>query len=314
MALPTLEKTWQFNVNQVSATGGSNLADCANTIYKLKAAMTGFSSNPWTVVRSSNSVTAGAADYWASSANLVWNGGGSAHSWIVLQQAGITGGPMQFLIDCDGQGTTPSLFRGMVSVSGFTGGTTTARPTATDEVLLIRNDNTSLPNVAMNQILHVMQSTDGQCTRAFVFGSGSRYLLLSFESLADSTLTYKGAAMGKYYSQATSELYSNANWVCKNSSTVCYCYTATEVYNNVQVANANNGAPSNIANAYPLAPLSLHSETASYRGRYGRVSDMWFGSSSIPTGATYPSSPDDREFLQVGNLVLPWNGTIPIIT
>ena len=72
MALPTLEKTWQFNVNQAIATTGVVNTDAQNLLFRIKQTLIGFSSNPWTVVRSSNSVTTGASDLWVAASNLIF--------------------------------------------------------------------------------------------------------------------------------------------------------------------------------------------------------------------------------------------------
>lgn len=311
MALPTLEKTWQFNVNYLSTTSGVSLTDGQNAVFRIKQVLTGFASNPWTVVKSSNSVSAGAADYWTTAANLISGSGGVAHSWIVLQQAGITGGPSQLCLDFSTPNQLSTYFSPTV---GFvTGGTTTNRPTASDEVALWSTGNTwaTLP---ANIIVNVMQSSDGQSTRVFLFQSGICRMFIAVETLADSLLTYKGAAMGKELSLIVADMYANAKWNCKHSTFACTGYTATEVYNNTMVTSANSGNPSNITGSYPLAPLSVHSETTNCKGRLGRLVDMWFGSTTVPNGSTYPSSPDDKEFIQFGPLVLPWNGTTPIIT
>ena len=42
MALPTLSKTWQFNVNNQTTAQGSVLADCRKTLRAIKNAMIGF--------------------------------------------------------------------------------------------------------------------------------------------------------------------------------------------------------------------------------------------------------------------------------
>ncbi len=64
MALPTLEKTWQFAVNQVVTATGSTLNDRRKALYNIKAAMTGFANNPWVVVMSSDGESAGSGDKW----------------------------------------------------------------------------------------------------------------------------------------------------------------------------------------------------------------------------------------------------------
>jgi hypothetical protein len=58
----------------------------------------------WTVIASSNGTVAGVDDYWTDTfdaANIVADGPGSPHSWILLESpSGLTGGPYYMLIDC----------------------------------------------------------------------------------------------------------------------------------------------------------------------------------------------------------------------
>src|SRR4051812_33626557 len=98
MSLPTLAKSWQYNVNQAYNATGSFLTNNRNLLLGIKNSFIGFAQNPWQVRGSSNSVSAsllavGAAgpgtDLWASTSNLVWASVGSAHSWIVLRQSQI---------------------------------------------------------------------------------------------------------------------------------------------------------------------------------------------------------------------------------
>lgn len=46
------------------------------------------------------------------------------------------------------------------------------------------------------------------------------------------------------------------------------------------------------------------------RGRFGRLFDLWYGSTRRQTGDTYPND-NTRQFAQFGALVVPWNGTQP---
>lgn len=316
MALPTLEKTWQFNVNQVSATSGVAATDVINMWFLIKQTLTGFASNPWTVARSSNSVTVANSDLWLTSANVV--PGNDPHSWIVFQQSSMGTGPFQLLIDLYNYN---GIGYGNVYVShgvGFTGGTTATRPTASDEVAIVENNAIISPNTARDLIVSCMMSSTGDSTRLLVFGSGVCLLMYLFETVSDSLLTYKGLSFGTTNSTiptAASHVASSSNpWYGKRTNNYS-AMLGTEVYNDsTTVVAANSGAISDITNAYAIAPLSAHSETAGSRGRIGRIADMWLGSAAIPTGSTYPTSPDDKEFLQINQFIFPWNGATPVLT
>ena len=310
MALPTLERTWQYNVNQQTPTSGTLATDRSALLYKIKAALTGFASSPWTVVKSSNGVTAGAADYWASPANLTGAASGNAHSWIVLQQSGITGGPLQLCLDL-GSSDQAYIYT-LMSYAGFnTGGTITNRPTATDEQA-IWNPAQWFAS-AGDTVLHVLQSTDGRSTRVVSMIASTIRNLWMVEDVADSPLTYRGVCSFAGQVSTISNYLGTALFWGRFGAIPLTAFVGTEVYKNVAAAEANSGAVSDITNAYPITPLSLHSETPSAKGRLGRLVDLWFGSPALVLGSTYPATPADREFIHMKPFVMPWNGSAPIL-
>jgi len=316
MALPILEKTWQYNVNQVSVTSGVAATDHINMWFLIKQTLTGFASNPWTVARSSNSVTVANSDLWLTSANVVPGNGN--RSWIVFQQSAMGTGPYQILIELYNNN---GIGYGNVYQShgvGFTGGTISSRPTASDEVVITGNNAIISPNSARNLIVSCMMSSSGDSTRLLVFGSGTCQLMYLFETVSDSLLTYKGLSYcttGSNVPTAASHVSSSSYpWAGKRTNNYL-AMLGTEVYNSsTTVVAANGGAISDITGAHAIAPLSAHSESVGSKGRIGRIADMWLGSASIPTGSTYPVSPDDKEFLQVNQFIFPWNGTVPVLT
>lgn len=319
MALPTLEKSWQFNVNQTTATSGTLATDCKSVMYKLKTSLTGFSTSPWTVVSSSDGSTYGASDKWTSSSTLVWNSSGNAHSWIVLQQTGINGsGTTQICIDLlSSNASNTYLFSINFSPNaGFvTGGTLTARPTATDEYSL--TSQTWYPNTAASSVLHVQQSSTGDCTRWFVFSGGTIYSSCIIDTMySDSAMSYKGV-----FSYLQNPLYSNVytstaifeGFNGASGGTKFPAYVGVESISSSAVPAMNSGAISDFSGGYPICPISLHSTTAGSRGRLGRLSDIFIGSSAIATGSGYPSS-GANTFAQFGAYVIPWNGSTITIT
>ena len=324
-SLPNLEQTWQFAVNQVTAPQGGTTQTAAAVMFKLKNSLCTFGSNPWTVVKSSDHSTAGTSDLWTSSAAITWANAGSAHSWIVLQQAGVTGGPLQILIDCDlhtaGLGSAARITLSASSSAGFTGGSITTAPTATDQQTLNGATSDTLWTINSNSqtILHVIQSTTGKSTRILVMSGGAVQSCWLFEELVDSLLTTKAVVSwtstnGSGAAAFTlSGYYANAAFQGKFGANLLTAYVGTEAYNSTTVVQANSNGISNITSAYPIAALSAHSQTASCQGRLGRFSDLYFGSPSVPTGSTYPAG-GSATFAQFNPFVLPWNGTTVTIT
>lgn len=313
MSLPTLEKTWQFNVNQAVTSVGVLNTDCQNTVFRIKQSLIGFGSSPWTVVKSSNSSTTGASDLWVTAANLI-SVNGSPHSWIVLQQAGTTGGPTQICIDLNSnQYYNFSLILSPAAGFTLTAGTTSARPTASDESVVF-NSGQFTSSSPISTVVHAMMSTTGENTRVFIFNAGALGGSFMIENLVDSTIANRAVATAKSGPMAVATYFNAAAWSGRFGSLVCTMFTGTEAYNAATVAAANAGAISNITNAYPITPLSAHSETVLCKGRLGRFSDLWFGSTGVATGSTYPTSPNDKEFIHINPFVLPWNGSIPVMT
>lgn len=128
-----------------------------------------------TVAGSSDGSTAGMdlVDRWLSTFTpgvLTMGAGGNAHAWIVLKfPSGICSlaggkGPVYLCIDLDeANGASTQYLSLVVSFSGFTGGSTTNRPTATDEILpkyggtgTIVNDGNTVP-----RSMHLTLAQDG---------------------------------------------------------------------------------------------------------------------------------------------------------
>lgn len=317
MALPTLTKTWQFNVNNAISALGSALADNRRLLRSIKNAMVGFGTNPWQVRYSCDSSTAGTAgdgvDRWAADANLVWATAGTAHSWIVLRQTGIATN-FEILISCESSAPNGQIATIAVSFSaGFTGGSTTARPTATDEQVMLSAANWSGNNTDQATRWSVMQSTDGQCTRVIICVAGSVTAYWLFEKPANPTTGWSNPSVS-FVVQATPTTIA----LCASGATLGKMRNGSTTGNVVLLCEGNRSfvipddtVYGNIANeidsSWPMVPIAFESYTVGVRGRHGTLQDMWFGSTSISTGDTYPND-SSNQFVQFGNLILPWNG------
>jgi hypothetical protein len=184
MALPALQKTWQGG----TTLGGTDLINqtilAANlqkdTLLAIKNALITFNLANWTVVGSSDSVTAAmdATDRWVTNANLVWaTTAGTVFSWIVLQQTGIQAS-FQMLISLEilaaADTNREDVYMGVSFSAGFTGGSTTARPTATDEHAgAILDWIGAEGGTPTDKVLTCIQSDDGECTRVVISNKGN---------------------------------------------------------------------------------------------------------------------------------------------
>lgn len=306
MPLPSLSKTWQHTVNQSAAAQGSGGLTNRNLLRLIKNALIGFASNPWTVRSSSNGTVANSSDNWGSAADMV--GAGGAHAWMVLRQTGIATN-FELCIDCNSNGT--SNLTVVVSPSaGFTGGSTTARPTATDEIVLL-SAATWTNNASDITIRYsVSQSTDGQCTRVWGAAGGSVAFFWVFDKPADPVTGWTNPSVSWAIAGAPtfSSIVSTSAGRMRSGSTTgslqLLCDGGTTIApNDTAWANVAN----EISNEWPLFPASFACTTSTIRGRHGRFFDLWAGSAALASGDTYPGD-GSASFVQVGIVVLPWNG------
>jgi len=343
VSLPTLQKSWQFSVNRTIAKVGTNwTATTADLLFQIKDALTGFGSSPWTVAYSCDGTTAGTAgdgvDRWASNADVVVsNALTTAHSWMVLKQTGAGAGDVQILLNASPT-SGGNLAYGLVFMltisfgAGFTGGTKTSRPTASDESVLV--DSRGYPGVGgaaygdpRQCFLHCMQSTDGENTRFIVMSESTAIWLLCVEtptprglSISDPVLAISGCTIiGTSWPQAgwtAQTLCTVANAVVKmpiaGTKYDMWCTMEGDasglMHNRVNVgANAND-----LTSEWPMFPIGFACATTGARGIIGSVKDMWFGSSGVPNGDTYDAS--SLSFAQFGQVIVPWDGTsVPVI-
>lgn len=324
MALPSLQKSWQFSTNNAYTAAATVKASYEQLVYAIKVILTGFSTNPWTVVSSSNAVSAGAADYWTSASSVNFQNSGS-RSWIVLKQTGL-GSNVQLLMTyhASQSPTTGEFFQFYLSPSvGFTGGTVSANPTASDSFLIQTNQygTFSTPGAAFAFNMHGMQSTDGECSR-IVWSSNSQtcggLVIDKMQSpatgLACPVATYCPAGHARTVNVwSNTTVYNGANVTLRNAALVTAGFVTMHVGGS-QVAANNSGVINQISNEYPLMPMGVYSQQVSSYGFHGFMVDMWNGTTNAAAtnGSTYPND-TTRQLVQFGNTVLPWDGSVPTI-
>jgi hypothetical protein len=60
--------------------------------------------------------------------------------------------------------------------------------------------------------------------------------------------------------------------------------------------------------------MGLWVELVGFRGRLGSPSDIWWGLSALSDGDQYPDVAPLRQFVQVGDIILPWNSSTVMST
>lgn len=319
MALPTLDKTWQFTVNQ-SYTGASALAATQSLVFGIKQAMRGFGSDAWGCWGSSNGAgtfgNGDSIDRWAASTNLIWNTAGNQHSWIVLTQTGL--GVTALCVDLNAANSATASFILFPTGVG-SNGTATARPSATDEVVVANALSYGPANAAGSGKFHVLQSSDGQVTRVVVCRGNAATGFWSFEVPKNPvTSTVVGTMVGNSASVAEAATYALLNDV----TTYCACYlggiTASLYMMSEGWAAATVGETQTYldddTSDYPMSPIYLASSTVGGRGsKKGQLYDIWWGSTAPVTGDCYPGDAS-KQFAHFSDIILPWNGSTPLIT
>lgn len=155
MSLPILKRPWLIDENRVGASSQTVLECHQRTLFEVKDSLINLTS-PWSVVSSSNGTTSSSSDNWSSFSNLVW--GTSSFSWIVLKHPVWA---LEILISLND--TDSSLLSFSISYGGnFTGGSTSANPTASDENIVIDKKKwIGTDSSAFNSWVHTWQSKDG---------------------------------------------------------------------------------------------------------------------------------------------------------
>lgn len=283
-------KTW--SKTRITASGASN--DAANRAI-LVAIKDHLLTRGWSVVRSSNGTTHGAADYWASGSDIVNAVPGSPHSWIVLANSAICSG-YQLCIDCGSATVRQGYFYVSVDGTGFTGGGTTARPTAADEAQL---------NIATNYWTNYSSGT-----------TPSANIWTSSDYSATKIVLGPTSVRGVWWFVRPTE--SKDWWLKPNLSMVHYgtCVhgdhdsdielwstgivngqRATFGLGTIMIGTARALTTAGVAGAsgdyggnWPVSPMWVVSNQATVPGLLGFVPDQWWthSNATLATGDTFP--------------------------
>lgn len=332
MALPTLARTWRFHVNNVVTAQGTVLTT-ARRLMRLIVTNAYLGGGSWTdsagaavpgpslttVVGSSNGTTAALDGVyrWVADTDLVWAAAGTAHSWIVLE---FTGMAQNFQLCIDLSNVTASSATVVVSWNaGFTGGTTLARPTATDEFVFIANTSWGMSASDRDQRYHVLRSTDGRDVRVFITRNGNTTAFWFFcvpgnvidAAWTNPTLVTTVSVSTDVPGGPVNDFaaWFGANTIGARAPTGAM--TGMFTCEGVRVATVLLAERQTVVNAFngdrPFFPVGWFSNTAGLIGRHASLVDCW-AAEAIPR--MYPADLS-KQFIQIGSTVHPWNGSAP---
>jgi hypothetical protein len=320
MAYPVFSKTWQYNANNSIAAQGSTSADNAQMTYAIFHALISFGSTPMTVDYSCDGTTAGtkgdAVFRWTSGASIVCASAGSAHSWIVLKAPGIVSGG-EFLFTWNTFVATRSQWQVSYSPSvGFTGGSTTADPTASDaQVFQVSGSYYSSLISDLTTRWSVEMSSDGQCINAFAFAGGNLIFGMLIHLWANPTT----GLTNPIYFFCPSNTVNNAQLAAANlgvsalglanlngTKSAISMTVAGILGTNTNCLPAQQTVVNGVSGNWPAFPLGAYSTTVGKVGEMGTFQDLWANSSSIATGDTAIDATNSRQWIMVGALAFPW--------
>jgi len=330
MALPTLDKTWEHKVNIAALGSATTVNNHQHYLWTVKEALingagaSGSFTSPWTVRSSCDSVNVNnndGVDRWVAYSNAVFSDSG-AHGWIVLQNAAINP-KFQICIDCNRNAAqrdfsfVVSPAAGFGAANGGTDGTTTARPTATDQITLVNNGPSGVQYSSWTGHYHVMMSDDGECTRVILERTHYITAFWMFDKPKSPIAPWVNSAAACFLGGSGNDNLTgygqfNDNASVKGRIDGAYCsfYCTSEMYISGMVGQ-NITVPDDQTGEWSMAPMGLACSTTGHRGvRKGTLYDLWWASDGLGTGTTYPGD-GSRQFAQFVDMIFPWNGTTP---
>lgn len=328
MSLPVLSKSWQFDVNQpciMNEGGRSFLLLVKNSLVSRLGTRPEVLSR-WTVAQSSDGVTVSTDDLWVGDESLVWGTPNAPeHSWMVLAQPGLTT-KSELCIDLVDDDNVCFVW----APEGFEGGTMASRPTSPTEVVVYDSSGAEAGLAARRWggapsmddegvIVHVMQSTDGACTRVAFYGTGDLLGAFLLERVNRPVANWR-APIAMYIAFGEEQPLSYGTLQTTETPRVrgygvrpMRLFLTSEAFGDPGAAVGEKLlGPNDLDGHWPLAPIGLASLDSGQRGRHGELFDLWFSSVGAPELTTYPAD-GSRQLVQFGHLVFPWDGTSEVL-
>ena len=239
------------------------------------------------------------------------------HSWIVLRQPlqGLAPNYLQVCFDWKNFLSYSMDFIFSIG-AGFTGGTISARPTATDEVVVFTN-TTVLDSTAQSGSCGVncIKSTDGKVTRMILSRDGvlSTRAFWMFDELKDvesywpsksvlciAPLTHIGVTgTSNVFTDQTGQHSGRMSWASITGNQL--------THSGVGIGTLQKP---DFGGAWPTFPCGMFIDLGANKGKLGNFHDFWSVPYTVPTGRYFAAhSGGDFEFVNIGGLVFPWNGT-----
>ena len=159
-------------------------------------------------------------------------------------------------------------------------------------------------------------SSDGQVMRSWGFAGGGHEWFFSFEKVKNPVAGWTTPTMCFWTgggAPTENVLIDTAVYQGRQGSTNMSLFLTSEGWSSNTLWGRLTGGNDLDSGLRPLAPLGVASETIGTKGRHGQVFDMWLTSQGASGGDTYPND-TSRQFIQVGDFVFKWDGSVVQMT
>lgn len=312
----TKSRTWQYLVNQrVTQTSSTDVY--AGVLLAIKNGLkSGTFTTPAQIIQTCNAVTVSSSDNLFSITDFVWGSSGTI-TWFTMKFPGL-GTNYQVCFSCSGSSSRNAMVVAISPSAGFTGGTTSARPTATDEVVIA---STWAPAswLSLSSLVHIMQSSDGKAIRVIVNNNGLTNVFMMFDTVGNTdtwwTIPVVAVVKGGGTNQIDYGSFYNIPGLKSYASGAISLYLGTLSWA-AQAAGVRITTSNSRTSKYIVTEMGVASETASPAtfGVHGKMVDLWWGpSAGTVEGQTAPED-GSYQYVQFGHMVFPWNGTLPVVS
>jgi hypothetical protein len=318
MAAPTKVKTWvKYSHYVVEADAPTpqvgQTADRSAARYIMHCIKTQWLAMGGTVERSCGYYDAGggaawhygAADHWPDAASVRWKEADNKFGWIVLKNTNMHSGGngFQVLLALTRDRTLTYYMTMAVSLeAGFTGGSETTRPTATDEVLVYNDEawySTSGAGYPQCPIpLNIWYANDGTSFRVWGVGASEMYRTMNpwmFDKLTDApTWLDKPVVFGVMWWRRTDMM----SFVAPNSRRMFFCcddvraiqtmMAVESIYSSGPLTQHAACQVPDMGGSWPVFPVSVISIHPSVAGYIGRLVDFWAVPDALASGDYMP--------------------------
>ena len=332
MALPTPAKTWVIDpCNSISYT--SYLQRTSEVMLAIKNSILTMSG---VTVKGSCNGTTGAmdgTDRWTTSTDVQTrtNSATAAQSWIVLKFANMGGAELLLTY----QDSFDYRFGVQFSAGGnfAAAATATHRPTATDyQVMLNPSAGTRTPangggiafaTSGVAALWTTWLASDGSALYFGIASAAEWWSIVSIQLVSSAVTSGTFSPAAVCFTLTPSSVFGYGGMLdiwesapvtsCRINSLSVYGFFGTEAAK-TGIAPALYTAIAELqGSGHNMFPVMLWSETPGARGFIGTVTDMWVGNSTAASGDTYPND-TSRLFVQVGDMILPWDGSAVVMT